>query len=295
MIITTLSAQMGNQMFMYANAYALARETGQKLAVYKFDYTLIYTLHRKWAYFLDDLKLDAYNRYMGIPLTLYKESIRYTLQKLMNKKDVRPVNYKQKDLDFIEDRVHVYTPVHLDRTKEKHLLKGFFQSAQYFDKYREDILRQFVPAFELSAETKLVLKEIENSAYPVSVHIRRGDYVALGACLPLAYYHDAVAMVKEEHPEARFFIFSNDIAWVKENLKLEGSEAFYVEHKQDVRPFEDIWSMSKCTTIIIANSTYGWGGGYLNTCGEKCVIVPDCIKRATNRSIIPEGWKVMNY
>lgn len=294
MIILRLSAQMGNQMFMYAATYALARDLNEKLAVFKLDYTLIYTMHRGWNFFLDDLKLDDFYRYRGVPVGLYAETLRYTLQKFMKNKDVRQPDYGKGGVDYIQEGEHSYHPIRIDAKKKRHLLKGFFQSPKYFEKYKDDIIRQFQPDFKLSDETEYAISLIEKSEYPVSIHIRRGDYTQIGCCLPLEYYEVAVQEIYRKHTDPTFYIFSDDIEWVKENLKLTSQNVYFVSHERKVQPFEDIWAMSRCKANIIANSTFSWWGGYLNRSNDKVVIAPNSIK-GLNKDIVPDGWITLAY
>lgn len=296
MIIARLNGQLGNQMFIYATAYATARDTKEKLSVYKYEYD---TVAKGFVFQLDDLMLDGYNRYLGIPHTLYmfttRKFISKILRKLLRKTNAEQSRFADDGIDIIREKVNAYTPINIDQSKSVHLLDGFWQSPQYFDTYRSDIVRQFRPRFRLSDETEQYLSRIEEDEYPVSLHVRRGDYEKLGWCIPLEYYSEAIQRMKDAHPNARFYIFSDDIPWVKENLNISASNAVFVEHSKRVKPFEDIWIMSKCKSNIIANSSFSWWGAYLNQNMDKEVIAPSLMQKTNNTDIFCSDWIVLRF
>lgn len=66
--------------------------------------------------------------------------------------------------------------------------------------------------------------------------------------------------------------FSDDIAWVKENLPLQN--AVYIDWNTDEDSWQDMMLMSHCKHHIICNSTFSWWGAWLNPNMDKTVIVP---------------------
>lgn len=119
--------------------------------------------------------------------------------------------------------------------------------------------------------------EIKNSN-SVSLHIRRGDYVALSkskkghALCPISYYKKAIENIAQKIHNPRFFIFSDDIQWVKENLAIKYN-AEYIDFNRDY-PERDIILMKHCKHNIIANSSFSWWGAWLNENPNKIVIAP---------------------
>lgn len=104
------------------------------------------------------------------------------------------------------------------------------------------------------------LKMLIHASNSVGVHIRRGDYVnnplvALNhQVLPIEYYHNSISAITEQVPKRKLFFFSDDINWVKQNLKYEG--AVYIDNTTD--QFEDFALMRACQHFIVANSTFSW-------------------------------------
>ena len=125
-----------------------------------------------------------------------------------------------------------------------------------------------------------VLDQIE-SCESVSVHFRRGDYVSgsviYGGNCTDAYYRKAIEEIRKIHPDATFFLFSNDAPYVKEWVQrfYPGDPAFFViEGNGEEKGYLDLLLMSRCRHQIVANSSFSWWGAYLDAFPEKMVFAP---------------------
>lgn len=171
----------------------------------------------------------------------------------------------------------------------------YYQNEKYFIDIADEIKKEFVLKNDFSAKAKEYLQRIENSN-SVSLHIRRGDYVANkkinayhGVC-GLDYYNEAMKIIKEKINNPIFFVFSDDIHWAEENLK--GTEFVFVSCPE-IEDVEELILMSKCKHNIIANSSFSWWGAWLNKNPEKIVIAPKRWfndKKAEQINIAPANW-----
>jgi hypothetical protein len=113
----------------------------------------------------------------------------------------------------------------------------------------------------------------------VSLHVRRGDYLqnpvtfAIHGIATLDYYQAAMQTIADSVVQPYFFIFSDDMEWVKANLKITFPR-HYIEHNQGMESYNDMRLMSLCQHHIIANSSFSWWGAWLNPSAEKTVIAP---------------------
>ena len=130
----------------------------------------------------------------------------------------------------------------------------------------------------------------------VSVHVRRGDYVNNknanafhGVCSP-EYYRKAIELIAKRVDSPKYFVFSDDIEWVKEHIEIPN--AVFVSQK-DIADHEELVLMSKCKHAIIANSSFSWWGAWLNANPNKLVIAPKqwvSDSRVNTVDAIPAEW-----
>lgn len=149
-------------------------------------------------------------------------------------------------------------------------LEGFFQSEKFFINSRATILTYLQPTCEVDTYLNSKYGHILNSNTTCSVHIRRGDYLKQKYYFPpqpLAYYKEAISLFDEK---TKFVIFSDDIAWCKENF--EGDNYFFVDREEDII---DLILMSKCDHHIIPNSSFSWWAAWINNKPSKRVICPE--------------------
>jgi len=257
MITIRLNGGLGNQMFQYATAKALAvhNNTQLLLDVNEFD-----------TYDLRDLELDKYT--IKAEITNRNIFVKKLIKKL-NLDKLFSNYYVEKSLKYDEKVKKLSSNVYME---------GYFQNEKYFSTIREEILKDFTINGEKSLYTKQIEKEILNELVSVSLHIRRGDYVSdentnsvHGTC-DLEYYKKAMNLLNDKYKDVKYFIFSDDIDWVKENLQI--GNAVYIESEEKRIPHEDIYLMSLCSHNIIANSSFSWWGAWLNKYDEKIVIAP---------------------
>ncbi len=162
-------------------------------------------------------------------------------------------------------------------TFENMYISGYFAC----DKYYEDILYELrekirFPKSDNSLNAEMVEKMREHES--VSVHVRRGDYLdsgnaaMFGNICTVAYYQKAMEIIKGRFPEAHFYLFSDDIPYVKKNFSGREYTVVDINHGKD--SFYDMWLMSNCKHNICANSTFSFWGARLNENENKIMIRP---------------------
>ena len=156
---------------------------------------------------------------------------------------------------------------------------GDWQRAGYFRDVNIDIHLKY----ELLTYEMLIKAEEMSRCNSVAVHVRRTDYAKYDWLLDKAYYVRAYKRAKKRISEPKFYIFSDDPEWCKDNLP--GGQIVHMDE------LEDFWLMSKCKHQIIANSTYSFWAAYLNTNPEKVVIYPKDWHIAINHPVDCLQWE----
>ena len=175
-------------------------------------------------------------------------------------------------------------------------LRGYWQSEKYFHEIAPIIRTDFTfknPLIRQNAELAAQIGQVN----AVSLHVRRGDYAnnpktttTHGMC-SLDYYRAAIRYISDRVEKPYFFIFSDDIAWVKNHLKMN-YPCQYVDHNRGAESYNDMHLMSLCRHYIIANSSFSWWGAWLNPHKDKIVVVPQRWFANDNnvKDLFPFGW-----
>ena len=272
---------LGNQMFQYACGRAVSHRME---ATFYLDLSWFNTGNRQFL--LDFFPNLSYTKFE-------KPSIK---NHQFFKRFLRKIGYY--NLDQIHEPEFLYWSG-IEEIKQSAYLSGYWNNENYF-KYIETVIREaFVfPPFSCLEATSIA-NSIKTASCPVSIHVRRGDYIENpetnkyhGICHP-EYYNKALGLILEKNVSPTLFIFSDDITWVKNNFDTLDCSAIYIDIPQHIdAPFHDMHLMSLCRHHIIANSTFSWWGAWLSD-GKDLVIAPkqwfldDSVKHA-NPS--PEPW-----
>lgn len=114
------------------------------------------------------------------------------------------------------------------------------------------------------------------------------NYESFGKYCSEDYYKAAIDKEQCVNPNARFFVFSDDIDWAKENLKI--SNAVFVSGNDGDKSWIDMYLMSLCGNNIIANSTFSYWAARLNIHNSQRVYYPRQWFRWENPDIFPDSW-----
>lgn len=263
---------LGNQMFIYAFSVALRETFRQEILVdthyYKsrifhngLEIERIFGIHLTEAKLSDKLKMSWYFPNYWIDYHL--------LGKLPARKNtVRELSGQKVNLELLEDSSDKF-------------YDGYWQSYQYFDSYRDVILKEFTfPSINKEDKLNFALNEnLKKEENSVGIHIRRGDYLKnwkyRGLC-GIDYYQKAIAYILVHIKSPKFFLFSDDIDWVKENISplLKGYNVTFVNWNHSINSYKDMQLMAMCKNLIIANSSFSWWAAYLNQ-NNPIVVAPE--------------------
>jgi len=327
MIIVRIHGGLGNQMFQYAAARRLAHK---HKTILKLDFSELVDEYGYHIYGLRffNIKEDFANLMdiMGyFPAEgLKRLSTRVVGRKVINLFVRKGLRYK---LEFLKRRYYDYDPsskevvslmegrvlsqrfFHFDSevldAPDNVYVTGSFLSEKYFKDIEELIREEFTFKPEQSDEDIKVNEMIRDSE-SVSIHIRRGEIVEESQnqvaynFINDGYYNACIDYIAINIRNPYFFVFSDDMDWVKTNFKIP-FPTHYVDHNYDSTDyridsgtdFQDMRLMSQCKHNIITNSTFSWWGAWLNRNPEKIVCAPKEFVRIWNfddKDIVPDEW-----
>lgn len=287
MIVIKIWEGLGNQMFQYAFAKALSiKGYDVRLDTNQICYSEKLENNRRDK---REVTIDKFN--INIPIVNQEELKKFCFLNQSNWKEKSVFFLSQKGLwpvKFYREETVGYKR-ELTKLRGDFYLQGTFQSEKYFADIRKSLLREFTPKNKIRISRRL--KEILENEETVSLHIRRGDYAKLNHALNIYYYQRAMKKMEETIATPYYLIFSDDIAWVKENLDI-GARNIIVNEEGGLKDYEELMIMTKCRHNIISNSTFSWWGAWLNQNPEKMVIAPK-VWFGEQKKIVLENWTIV--
>lgn len=286
MIIARVGRGIGNCMYIYAAALALAEHHKTEL---KLDTTYL----KSWPKF-KKTGGSWKGGLVGFNISA-KEATPKELRKFVIKTKFRPIDKLLEKYRLFEKNVYrfgTHEPMKkFFRLPNNIYLLGYFGHEKFSKSIKERIKKEFELKEEYKKNIKNLLEEIL-SCNSVGIHVRRTDifkmknYYMLG----LDYYKKAIEIINEKIKNPIFYVFSDDIDWCKKNLKFDGPSSFVEGNKG----YEDFELMRNCKHNILANSAMSWWVGYLNENPNKIVITPKHFAQfkhlQTEKDFLPKEW-----
>lgn len=279
MITVRALGGLGNQMFQYAAALALAKHTGAAIRV---D-TGAFDVYKLRPFYLDKLRIEAEVIKGAIeaqPRSRYLQGATYALRRLEMALARRGVKRRPTGDPVYREGAFHYDPEFFALTPPI-VLEGWFQSERYFEKIAVELRKQFVPASALSPAAAQMAAKIDQTHDAVSVHVRRGDYLSSKVTASVHnsvdgnYYQRALRLICGLlGNRITIFLFSDEPREAAAFLNIQLTGDVTIVEGDPERPWEDMTLMARCRHHIIANSSFSWWGAWLNPRPEKFVIAP---------------------
>lgn len=272
---------IGNQLFSYALGLFLAKKHNKELV---FDLTKLNQINLLSRIGLKrDVRREFELQKIGFVHPVQKFGLKEFTRKLRVLKNgkfvVADFRKSHFDLGEVKQNQHIYSVGWGDFNLVKEVLP--------------EMKSKFSAKFEINPGIAEALKLIgENNS--VAVHVRRTDFLdpkisgySIGICSE-TYYTNAIKFISNRVKNPLFVFFSDDIEYVKTNLKTENS--YFAEGNTG---YEDFYLMSQCKHFILANSTFSFWAAALNNSGSKIVCVPEFWYNAPLRQAeyIPDQWQ----
>jgi len=293
-LVVRISEGLGNQLFMYANAYSLSKKLGYDLFV---DNLSAYKKVKIRSFLLDQFKIESkFISQSELPNNLFD----YLIHKIKKKTDT----FRNKKKFIIEKKYSEkrtkyedYSNFRFDNTV---FVEGYYESEKYFKEYKNDIKRQFQIKFTNINDLFLNPNQIKNEN-SVSIAIRQHRFSEkqkdklsieksnLFVKNTIRYIYKAIEVIKSKIDNPKFYIFSNDTT----NLRnfFPSQKNFVIINHLTNKPLNDFYLSTLCKHFIVGPSTFHWWSAYLSNNEKKICICPaDDLKFSSNIDIFPEEW-----
>lgn len=284
-VTVRIAGGLGNQMFQYAAARALALRLGVPLTL---DLRF-YDRGRHRRYGLDALPL-APHATLGRHGAGRWARLTAPLQQAGRRLLGRAVpTYREPHFHVDEAFFALRAPVRLE---------GHFQSQRYFAAAAGVLRDELMPPAADDPLSRRIAQAMA-AGESAALHVRRGDYLSepknralFAECGP-AYHGAALARLPAD---CTVYVFSDDMAWCREHLPRTRPLVF-VDDGQPRGALADLWLMSRARHHVIANSSLSWWGAWLARAADggagHTTVAPRqwfVDPRFDDRDLVPEGW-----
>jgi hypothetical protein len=259
---------LGNQLFGYAAGLALAT---------KLECPLYLDISWFNKYKSSTYALDQFNLRAELKNNSYDSFTKkwFSIEYLSNKagKFFPQLNsniFKEKSFSFDKS---------LLEQKKGVTLEGYFQSWKYFESINLEISALLSSPKSTSYWYKSTVVNHKLLDSVIGVHVRLGDYSSPKVSkvignLSHEYYFRAVRSLSSQSKLTKLLLISNEPHKIDIPFSEWGYETYTLKPPLGVSDFESLLVLSKCSAIVLANSSFSWWAGWLSKIGTP-VTVPD--------------------
>ncbi len=294
-IIVKISEGLGNQLFMYANAYAISKKFNLHLNLD--PYSGYYKSNFR-SYMLDNFNISSD---IASPNWIFSNNYRNLIKKIKISLDF----FRSKKSFLFEfrnrDKSTYHYPLNLKNTNDIFYIDGNFESEKYFLDYRKELLNEFSFKNENEFINNKFLNMINNENV-VSISIRQNRFSEreknknniesiqkseLFVKETIDYVYKSIEFIKTKIHNPKFLLWSNDF----NNLQkyFPKNEFYYIENP-DNKILNDFYLLTQCKNFIVGPSTFSWWGAWLSEKNDKICIRPKNLNPSNNKDFWPQDW-----
>lgn len=298
-----LTGRLGNQLFQYAFARSLQNKYGGQIIfnTYEFDHygKKWEKKHGKFEYELDRFVLNKHVSTESRKLPWYAD-LRNPIIRVWKKVAPKLLfrTMARKGCLLWQQESYIEIP---QLNSKSIICNGWWQDVRYFENINSIISNEIVTKTKRNIKNAKLYRIIDmpNS---VCVSVRGGNYLIPNIkkhffVCDRKYFLDSIEEMAKMVKDPNFIIFSDDIRWVKNYLKLEEEfpqfKFYYESGNDDVD--EKIRMMSSCSNFIISNSTFSWWVQFLCKNQAKEVIAPSAwFTNGKKNGLYQKNWHLIN-
>jgi len=298
-----ISNELGNQLFMYASAYAIAKKLNRKL--YIDDETAFLSKKNISKYALDNFNISseiADNDHK------FKSLLGYIKRKFFIKTD----HFRKNKFFYIErknsNNITCFQEDFMNQSFNNNLfMEGHFESEKYFIDCKDEISSEFIFKKADLYQKNSYFNEIVNSN-SISLCIRQNRFIEGKdnntnenirkswefTLEQISYTNKSVELIKSKVNDPKFFLWSNDFTNLESklfNFECQKINLNNINENVD-RRILSLYLLAQCKHFIVTTSSFNWWGAWLSLNQNKLIIRPSSFKNFTinNTDLWPENW-----
>ena len=304
-LILRLSNGIGNQMFMYAAGYSIAKKLKRNFLI---DNESAFKIKKNISFYcLNEFNLNCNiakkkDKFLGLYGYL-KRKLFKKFDNFINKKNFL-IEYKNKA------KISRYDQNLLSKNFNKDLfLEGHFETEKYFQYFKKQIIDQFKFKHYRFYKRNKYYKLI-NNCNSVSICIRQNRFSEKLTNInhnddgksykysleQIRYIKKAINFLNKKIDNPKYFLWSNDYRYLNDYFNTKQFTYIKNSSKQKIgsRQMLDLFLMTQAKHFIVIPSTFNWWGAYLSNNKNKIIVRPNeknfSFFKINNNDFWPENW-----
>jgi hypothetical protein len=294
MIISKIHGGLGNQLFCYFCSYNFINNQNFELLLDIYDYKFY---RKDRPFFLGKFDIDykvanikqlkkfRYLNYSKIDYAIFQK---FNISNFKNniQKNLYLEKYNQnKELNF-----------HQNNILNNSYIEGYWQNFKYLVNIKKIIYKKIELKKNYIDFDNNLLNNIK-IPQSVSIHIRRDDllrkpFSEVYYTCNLEYYYNAINFIKSKISNPKFYIFTDDIDWVKS--KFTSVNDYSIISELRLNDYSEFYIMKNIKNHIISNSTFSLWAAWLAEEHDSIIISPKYWFKKEMPKIHPSNWIEMN-
>ena len=303
-IIVEIAEGLGNQLFMYAHAYSMAKKLNYELFI---DNKSSYSYNRNTLRKHQNYMLNSFNITQNYaPNELIYDKLHKKLKKklliLIDKFKIKKTFFREKFIKTNNSKiVQNYTNLLEKKFSDNIYVQGNFENYKYFEEYKKELSKFFIIKSELINHKNSIVGKLSNNN-SISIHIRRNrfsDQIGLTNTQKnkeksdfftnqiIDYINRSINFIDKKVQNPQYFIWTNDY----EDFDLLSNKLiinkYHLINENVINDF-DLFRYAK--HFIVGPSSFHWWGAWLNKTPNKICIRPSNINPSNNENFWPKDW-----
>ena len=310
-IILRTSNEIGNQMFMYASAFAIAKKLRRKLLI---DNETAFKLRQNISsYGLSNFEITSEIAPKSLKFLNFNG---YLKRKILKKIDF----FKIKKSFFVEiknkEKITSFSDqIFINEFADLLFLEGHFETEKYFNDIKNEIINEFNFKDVKNYKKSHFYTQL-NQVNSVAICIRQNRFSeGLGkknnaenltksvnfSKEQITYINKSIKFFKSKINNPIFYLWSNDFKELDNSLFSERINK--VIHSDNIgtnidKRALDLYLISQAKHHIVIPSTFNWWGAWLSQKKDKIILRPSnsffSVFRVNNKNFWPSNWTKIN-
>ena len=306
-IITRISNEIGNQLFMYASTFSIAKKLHRELLI---DNETSFKSKKNISHYgLNNFTISSKlapnkNKFLGLK--------GYLIRKLFKKIDFLN-KYKRFYVEKRnEDKITKFdTDIFITKLSNTVYFEGYFETEKYFLDIKNEIIKEF-DFVDKEKYKKIPYLEKLDQKNTVSICLRQNRFLEGKGKNniknkvksdkfkneQIAYINKSMDNIKNNIDNPTFFLWSNNLDNI--DMSLFNNDIQKIIHEPNSiknldRRVLDLFLISKCNHHIVVPSSFNWWGAWLSQKDHKLVCRPSnnffSYFKVNNLDFWPSSWK----